>query len=166
MMKLFGRTSGYYLFWTGFLYFLVGLVCAFWYKEIPVHYVTMSWLVVLSLPLVVPQIGKYFNMRPLYGEDNMWRKREIEDAVSKDIENPNVVKFPAVRPELRAVEPDLDTSYSPYTIGTNSAGNVQFTVRHDYGSTTLTMTDEGVISLIEDLAHQIRKTHNIQITEK
>jgi hypothetical protein len=101
----------------------------------------------------------------------MWRKREIGDKVSKDIDETNVLKFPDPKelPRLKAVEPseaELDARRSPYTIGINNAGNIQFNMKNDYGTTTLTMNDEGVVNLIEDLAHFIRKTHTVTIEEK
>jgi hypothetical protein len=167
-MKLFGRTGGYYLFWTGISYFTISVICAIWLKEIPVHYITMSWLLVLAVPLFVPPVGRYFGMTPFFGEDSMWRKREIGDRVSKDIDN-NVVKFPEIRPDLKLVEPPkdmIDVTRPPYTIGINESGNVQFSMKTDYGNTTLTMNDEGVIGLIEDLAHYIRRTHTVTIEGK
>lgn len=173
-MKLFGRTGGYYLFWTGFVYFVIGFTCAVWFKEIPVHFVTMCWLLVLMLPLVVPPIGRYFNMTTFFGEDSMWRKREIGDKVSKDINETDtdmskVVKFPEAKSDLKLVEPPKDTlnvARPPYTLGVNDAGNVQFSMKTDYGSTSLTMNDEGVIGLIEDLAHYIRHDYKVEIVKK
>jgi hypothetical protein len=170
-MKLFGRTGGYYLFWSGFAYFVASIICITWFKEIEPQFVTLAWIIVMMLPLVVPQIGRYFNMQPFFGENSMWRKREIGDRVSKDIDDTNVLKFPDPKalPRLKAVEPsesELDASRSPYTIGINHSGNIQFNMRTDYGTTTLTMNEQGVIDLIEDLAHFIRKTHTVTITEK
>ena len=169
-MKLFGRTGGYYLFWSGFAYFVASIICITWFKDVPPHVVTATWILVLMLPLLVPPIGNYFNMDSFFGENGMWRKREIGDKVRKDIEDTNnVLKFPEVKPDLKVVQPPKDTidvSRSPYTIGVNEAGNVQFSMRHDYGSTTLTMNDDGVIGLIEDLAHYIRRTHTVTIAEK
>lgn len=170
-MKMFGRTGGYYIFWTMISYVTIGVICAIWFKEIPVHYIMMTSLLVLVIPLVVPQVGRHFNMTPFFEEDRMWRKREIGDRVSKDIEDSdtrNVLKFPDAKelPRLKAVESDIDSSRPPYTIGINESGNVQFSMKTDYGNTTLTMNDEGVIGLIEDLAHYIRRTHTVTIEGK
>ena len=41
-MKLFGRTSGYYLFWTGFVYFWVGMYFAFTQYALP-EYATLGF---------------------------------------------------------------------------------------------------------------------------
>lgn len=50
-----------------------------------------------------------------------------------------------------------------YTIGVNAKGETQFRIKMDYGSATLTMTTAGVIDLIEDLAHSIRKDYSVVI---
>jgi hypothetical protein len=81
----------------------------------------------------------------------------------------NVVKFPEHKPDLKLVEPPKDTlnvTRPPYTLGVNDAGNVQFSMKTDYGSTSLTMNDEGVIGLIEDLAHYIRQDYKVEIIKK
>lgn len=99
----------------------------------------------------------------------MWRKREYGDNVSKDIEDNNVLKFPEVKPDLKLVTPpqdSIDDTRPPYTIGRNESGNVQLSMKTSYGSTWLTMNEEGVINLIEDLAHYIRQTHHVEITTK
>ena len=161
-MKLFGRSSGYYLFWSGFIYFVVGVTCAVWFKEIPLHFVTMCWLTVLMLPLVVRPVGRYFNMSPLFGN----KEKEMSEDTTN---NNNVVKFPEAKPDLKLVEPPKDTlnvTRPPYTLGVNDAGNVQFSMKTDYGSTSLTMNDEGVIGLIEDLAHYIRQDYKVEIIKK
>jgi hypothetical protein len=168
-MKLFGRTGGYYLFWSGFLYIVASIICINMFPGLPQVFVQLGWVTALMLPLTVPQIGRYFNM-PTLG-DVMWRKREIGDKVANDIEDANVLQFPEVKkiPPMPTVAPptnELDVAQPPYTIGKNDSGNIQFRMRTDYGSTWLTMNDEGVISLIEDLSHQIRSTHTVTITEK
>ena len=50
-----------------------------------------------------------------------------------------------------------------YTIGVNEHGRVQLRIKLDYGSTTLTMNDEGTIDLIEGLAHAIRKRYKVSV---
>ena len=170
-MKLFGRSGGYWLFWTGFIYFVASIAHLTWFKDdIRQEYITLAWLLLMAMPLFVPQLREYLNMAPFFDRTDMWRKREIGDKVSKDIEDTNtsnVLKFPEVQvPRLKAVEPELDVSRPPYALGVNDSGNVQFTMRNDYGTTSLTMTDEGVVNLIEDLAHYIRRDYKVEITKK
>jgi hypothetical protein len=42
-MKLFGRSSGYYLFWTGFVYFCVGICLAFTHSGLT-EYATLGFV--------------------------------------------------------------------------------------------------------------------------
>ena len=101
-----------------------------------------------------------------------WFKNKIGNKMSDDIEDTtNVLKFPEPKHELKLVEPlnsesSLDCSESPYTIGVNISGNTQFMIANQYGKSILTMSSTSVVSLIENLAHTIRKTHTVQITEK
>lgn len=65
-MKWFGRTGGYYMFWTGFVYFCLGLVDVFVYRFTEVEYLQVCWIVVLALPLTIRPIARYFNTRLLW----------------------------------------------------------------------------------------------------
>jgi hypothetical protein len=48
---------------------------------------------------------------------------------------------------------------APYTVGFTESGRIQLVV----GFSTLTMTDQGTVNLIEDLAHAIRKRYKVEI---
>jgi hypothetical protein len=61
-MKLFGRTSGYYLFWTGFIYFCIGML-NIKYEFTSPEFIQIVWIVVMALPLTVKPIADYFNMK-------------------------------------------------------------------------------------------------------
>ena len=61
-MKWFGRSGGYYIFWTGFVYFWVGLFDIY-YKFCPLEFIQLGWIVVMMLPLTVKPVARYFNMR-------------------------------------------------------------------------------------------------------
>ena len=65
-MKLFGRTNGYYLFWTGVVYFLTGMFNIFVYEFTRSEFIQIAWIVVLALPLTVRPIAHHFNMRTLW----------------------------------------------------------------------------------------------------
>ena len=65
-MKLFGRTSGYYLFWTGFVYFWIGMLNTFVYEFTKVEFIQIAWIVVMMLPLTVKRIAHYFNMYTIW----------------------------------------------------------------------------------------------------
>ena len=56
----------------------------------------------------------------------------------------------------------LDNS-PPFLIGMTLDGKTQFRLTEDYTTITMTMTQQGVIDLIEDLAHTIRKDYSVVI---
>jgi len=66
-MKLFGRTGGYYIFWTGFVYLWVGLLNVY-YKFCPAELIQVAWIISLMLPLTVKPVARYFNMRLFWEE--------------------------------------------------------------------------------------------------
>jgi hypothetical protein len=135
-MKLFGRTSGYYLFWTGFVYFCVGMYLAFTHVA-HTEYATLGFILALSVPLWCPPVARYFNMEPLMFD--FFKKREYS----------NVVPFP--KPEaVPYIEPPTPTEKDPttyYSIGHTDDNRV--TLRMGY--TTLTMNYVGVQHLIDQL---------------
>jgi len=162
--KLFGRTGGYYLFWTGAVYLVVGLSCAFYFRNVPAEYIQSVWILVLALPFIVPPVGRYFNLdvewdRKMFG----WRKRQIAEQVAKDIDD--LPETPEVA-EVKEPEDKFDASEATYTVGKNQAGNIQLRMKLQYGgSSTLTMAPEAVVELIELLAVNIRKQYSVEVTE-
>lgn len=165
-MKFFGRTGGYYLFWTGAVYFVVGMACAFYYKEVPVEIVQAVWISVLALPFLVPPVGRYFNLdvdwdRKMFG----WRKKQIAEQVAKDIEAVAVPLNEEVEVPVDAPQDELDATESVYTIGKNKAGNTQLRMKLEYGSATLTLAPAAVAELIEQLSVNIRKQYHVEVTE-
>jgi len=66
MKKLFPLTSGEWLFFTGLVYFVVGMVDIFWYRFAEPEYIQMVWLTVVALPLFVP-------MRRIVRINTIWR---------------------------------------------------------------------------------------------
>lgn len=153
-MKWFGRTSGYYVFWTGFVYFWVGTLLAFTHSGLT-QYATLGFIFALMIPLVCPPIARHFNMEPVMFD--LFRKPKYPD-----IEEVETMKTPP--PPVNP--PKVNSDEANYTIGVNEVGSTQLRIRLDYGSATLTMTDQGVIDLIEDLAHSIRKEYVVEIYPK
>jgi len=138
-MKLFGRSGGYYLFWTGFVYFWIGTYLAFTHAGRP-EIATATWVCVLALPFVIPPLGRYFNLdvewdRKMIG----WRKRQIADKVAEDIGDWSETD---VAPEKPVKEPK-----TYYTFGLTDDNRLSFTM----GYTTLTMNRPGVQHLIDQL---------------
>ena len=66
-MKLFGRTGGYWLFWTGFIYFILGMVDIFVLKEqdytVPLQ---ILWILVMAAPLVIKPLARWLNMKTFW----------------------------------------------------------------------------------------------------
>ena len=161
--KFFGRTGGYYLFWTGFIYLVIGITCALYYKEVRPELVQAVWIIVIALPFLVPPVGRYFNMsvewdRNMFG----WRKKQIAEQVAKDIGDlPETVETP----EVEEPKDTFDATESTYTIGRNKSGNTQLRMKLEHGSATLTLAPDAVVDLIEQLAVTIRKRYSVEITQ-
>jgi hypothetical protein len=149
-MKLFGRTGGYYLFWTGFVYFWVGMYLAFTHAAQP-EIATLGFVLALSVPLWCPPVARYFNMEPL-----------MFDLFKKNKMPANVVPFPAPAPKLvEPPEPPAPKEKDPsihYTIGHTSDNRVAFKL----GYATLFMNYEGVQSLIDQLELYQSQLHREQ----
>lgn len=137
-MKLFGRSSGYYLFWTGFVYFWVGMYLAFTHAT-HTEYATLGFVLALSVPLWCPPVARYFNMEPLMF--NWFGK--------KDKTPSNVVPFP--KPEaVPYVEPPKEKEKPAtvfYRLGVTDNNRVAFNM----GYSEITMTKQGVQNMIDQL---------------
>jgi hypothetical protein len=141
-MKLFGRSGGYYLFWCSFIYLVVGLTCAVYYKAIQPEYVQMVWLVAMATPLLVPPVARYFNMEPVMFDlfkKNKMPKNVVPFPMPKAVEPPKLVEPPKA-PEKPA------TTY--YEIGHTTDNRVSIKM----GYSTVTMNRQGVQNLIDQLA--------------
>jgi hypothetical protein len=140
-MKLFGRTSGYYLFWTGFVYFWIGMYLAFTHA-VPEEYATMAFVLALSVPLWCPPVARYFNMEPVMFDlfkKNKMPKNVVPFPAPKSVEPPKLVEPPKA-PEKPA------TTY--YEIGHTTDNRVSIKM----GYSTVTMNHQGVQNLIDQLA--------------
>jgi len=138
-MKLFGRSSGYYLFWTGFVYFWVGMYFAFTQTAYP-EYATLGFILAVSVPLWCPPVARYFNMEPVMFDFFKSRKE-------REAEYNNVVKFPAPVPSIEPPpEPEKPvTTY--YRLGITSNSRVSFQM----GYSEITMNADGVENMIKQL---------------
>ena len=142
-MKLFGRTGGYYLFWTGFVYFWVGMYLAFTHAA-HVEYASAIWVCVLALPFAIPPLGRYFNL------DVEWDRRMFDMFKKKPS---NVVPFPK-QEETQYGGGDGPPPQEPkkppvtyYTLGMTSENRLEFKM----GYSAITMNHGGVTNLIEQL---------------
>ena len=139
-MKLFARSGGHWLFWSGVFYISLALSVAFspygqytWYTQI-------VWLLLVSLPLVCNPLARWLNMK----ENNMFDMFKKKPS--------NVVPFPK-EPEHGGgdgggytPEPKKPT-VTYYTLGMNSDNRLEFKM----GYSAITMNHGGVTNLIEQL---------------
>ena len=136
-MKLFGRTSGYYLFWAGFIYFWVGMYLAF-SGVAHTEYATMAFVLALSVPLWCPPVARHFNMEPLMF-DLFKRKKS------------NVVNFPTPEVAKRMPAPEPEPKEQPaktyYRLGLTDNNRVSFNM----GYSEITMNAAGCQQLIDQL---------------
>jgi hypothetical protein len=157
-MKLFGRSSGYYLFWTGFVYFWVGMYLAFTQAAQP-EIATLGFVLALSVPLWCPPVARYFNMEPVMF--NLFGKKDKES---------NVVKFPDHRKygiddeqalPLPEVEPPKEPAKIFYRIGVTDQNRISFSM----GYSEIIMTKLGVQNMIDQLETFKQQLHDEENAE-
>jgi len=137
-MKLFDRTGGHWLFWSGLLYLSVTVLVALSPYRDYTMFVELVWLVMVALPLICNPLARWLNMK----ENHMF------DLFKKNKMPKNVVPFPAPAPKL--VEPPPEPKKPPvtyYTLGMNSDNRLEFKM----GYSAISMNYGGVTNLIEQL---------------
>lgn len=139
-MKLFGRTGGYYLFWTGFVYLSVGLVCALYFKQVPTELLQVIWISTLALPFTYPPLGRYFNL------DIRWDQNMFDWFKKKDSK---VVKFPTpeVVPPMPTPSEKEKPAHTYYRLGMTDNNRVSLQM----GYSEITMNYDGVNNMIKQL---------------
>ena len=141
-MKLFGRSSGYYLFWTGFVYFWVGMYLAFTHTGYS-EYATLGFVLVLSVPLWCPPVARHFNMEPLMFD--FFKKPDYNKA-----DNVYSLPLPKTVPLVPYIEPPKGKEH--YRVGFDDQGMTTLTLMADHGATmTLSMNQESCEHLISML---------------
>lgn len=65
-MKLYGRTGGYWLFWVSVIYLALGFVDVFVSDFVQDPWLQVVYVVVISLPLYIPPLARYFNMKLIW----------------------------------------------------------------------------------------------------
>jgi hypothetical protein len=137
-MKLFERTGGYWLFWSGFLYLsLTAVVVYSPYRDYTV-FVQSVWLALVALPLMCNPLARWLNMK----ENSMF------DWMKKNKMPENVVPPEPPKPEPKTY----------YTLGLTSDNRVSFHI----GYTTLAMNAAGVDQLISQLEFYKDQLHKEQ----
>ncbi len=148
-MKLFGRTGGYYLFWTGFVYFCVGMYLAFTHAARP-EIATAIWIFMLTLPFVFPPLGRYFNIdvewdRKVMGFFSFLGFQKMVEDTSKVLDFPklqSVPKMPEVTPPKKEEPAKIF-----YRLGLTDNNRVAFSM----GYSEILMAREGCQQMIDQL---------------
>ena len=137
-MKLFARSGGHWLFWSGVLYLsLTALVAFSSYRDYTMC-VQLVWFILIALPLICNPLARWLNMK----ENHMF------DWMKKNKMPENVVPFPAPPPKL--VEPPPEPkkpAVTYYTLGMTSEGRLEFKM----GYSAITMNYGGVCNLMDQL---------------
>ena len=140
-MKLFARSGGHWLFWSGVFYIsLVILVALSPYGQYT-WYTQIVWIVLISLPLVCNPLARWLNMRENHMLDKLFFKKPS-----------NVVPFPK-EPEHGGGD---GGGYTPepkkpavtyYSLGMNSDNRLELKM----GYSAISMNHGGITNLIEQL---------------
>ena len=133
-MKLFARSGGHWLFWSGFTYLSLTAVVAFSPYSQYTMCVQLVWLVMVALPLMCNPLARWLNMRETHMFD--WFKPKS-----------NVIQFPEI-PKTVVTPPEPEkpvTTY--YRLGLTSNGRVSLQM----GYSEITMNAGGVDNLIQQL---------------
>ena len=149
-MKLFERSGGHWLFWSGFTYLSLTALVAFSPYSDYTMLVQFVWLVMVALPLVCNPLARWLNMK----ENNML------DLFKKNKMPKNVVPFPAPK-AVAPVEPPAPKEKDPaihYTIGHTDDNRIAFRL----GYSILMMNYAGVQTLIDQLEMYQSQLHQEQ----
>lgn len=140
-MKLFARTGGHWLFWSGFTYLSLTALGAFSPYSDYTMLVQLVWLGMVALPLFCNPLARWLNMK----ENNMfdWFKKKYPS---------NVVPFPEIpRTEVKSPYPPEPKEEKPattfYRLGITNNSRVSFQMGHS----EITMNADGINNMIKQL---------------
>jgi hypothetical protein len=156
-MTLFGRTSGYYLFWTGAVYLISGITLSLSEYREYTTFMAPVWIAVLALPFIIPPFGRWLNM------DITWDKNMFNLFGKKYKTDSNVLKFPQLTqpvPPMPEVTPPKEEKEEPakiyYRLGLTDNNRVAFSM----GYSEITMNAAGCQQMIDQL-----KFYQSQLTD-
>lgn len=157
-MKLFGRSGGYYLFWTGAVYLLFGL------SLIGTDYTVLAgpiWILVLTLPFAIPPFGRWLNMDITWDKNmfDFFRRKTAKDYLDEannvyNLPKPKLVEPP--KPEPKKEEP----AKIYYRLGLTDNNRVAFSM----GYSEITMNKAGCQQMIDQLRFFQKQLHDEDYT--
>ena len=136
-------TPGYYLFWVGAAYLTLGTIDVFIYKFCPVEYIQAVWFFVLILPFIIPPLGRYIGLRPLWGNKEVVMS---DNVVNNVVELPEPKAVPAMPPVAAPKK-----SKEHYRIGFTDQNETTLTIMADGTTVTMTMNQEACEHMIKML---------------
>lgn len=140
-MKFFGRSSGYYLFWAGFIYLAVGLI-NIQYKFAEPAVLSLVWVVCLLIPLTIKPVADYFNM------STFWSMITPRKTMSDYTDNVYNLPTPKLVPPMPEVEKPAEPAYQ---IGRTEDGRITLRLGTNHQWSQIVMNDAGVDTLIRML---------------
>ena len=149
-MKLFDRHGGYWLFWTGAIYLAVGVTCAVYYKEVPASLIQLGWLLVMSMPLYFPPLGRWLNMSVDWDIKmfDFFRRKTAKDYLDEASNVYNLPKPKAVPPMPEVTPPKKEEAAKIfYRFGMTDNNRVAFSM----GYSEITMNRAGCQQMIDQL---------------
>ena len=156
-MKLFGRTGGYYLFWTGVVYLLAGMYNIFVQRFDDVGVLQILWIAALVFPFTYPPFGRWLNLDVTWDQKKMFNWFGNKDNVPS-----NVVKFPEPK-AVPYIEPPKKEEPAKiyYRFGMTDNNRVAFSMGH----TEVTMNKQGCQNLIDELTFYMNKIQDEDFEE-
>jgi hypothetical protein len=144
----FGRSGGYYLFYTSVVYLVVGMYNVFVDHFAPVEVIQVAWVVAMVVPFAIPPVGRYFNMNITW-DQKLFKKKKTDMTDSELPEN--VVQFPEPKlvPSMPKVEPPKPEKPTTtfYRLGLTDNNRVSLSM----GYSEITMTTIGINNMIAQL---------------
>ena len=149
-MKFFGRSGGYWMFWTGAIYLALGLTCAVYFKNVNVVLIELIWLIALAMPFWCPPFGRWLNMSVEWDIKmfDFFRRKTAKEYMDEASNVYNLPKPKLVPPVPEVVPPKKEepvTTY--YRLGLTSNSRVSFQM----GYSEITMNADGVDNMIKQL---------------
>lgn len=145
---IFGRSSGYYLFYASALYFFIGMYDIFVYRFAPVEMIQIAWVSALAGPFIIPPIGRYFNMDVTWDQKMFnWFKKKPTNVVQFPGREPGASSAPPAPPRPADPPKEKTPAVTYYSLGMTSENRLELKM----GYSAITMNHGGVSNLIDQL---------------
>ncbi len=148
-MKLFERSGGHWLFWTGVIYFVIGMADVFLIQTDWSPWLQIAWLTVIGSPFLYPPLGRWLNLDVTWDRNMSFLSFLGFGKMVKD--GAEVLEFPKPKavPEVAQVEPPKKEEPAKifYRFGVTDNNRVAFSM----GYSEILMTREGCQQMIDQL---------------